>query len=93
MKFTFKGGTHVKEYKNTQGCAIRPMPAPSVVTIPLSQHIGVPATPIVKVGDTVEIGQPIATAAEGKLSVAIHASVNGKVTAVTEKCVTVSTRK
>ena len=60
------------------------------VTIPLSQHIGVPATPIVKKGDTVEVGQPIAAAADGKLSVAIHASVNGKVTAVSEKSVTIS---
>lgn len=60
------------------------------VTIPLSQHIGVPATPIVKKGDKVEIGQPIAAAADGKLSVAIHASVNGKVTAVSEKSVTIT---
>lgn len=60
------------------------------VTIPLSQHIGVPATPIVKTGDTVVVGQPIAAAADGKLSVAIHASVNGKVTAVSEKSVTIS---
>lgn len=60
------------------------------VTIPLSQHIGVPATPIVKKGDTVVVGQPIAAAADGKLSVAIHASVNGKVTAVSEKSVTIS---
>ena len=63
------------------------------VSIPLSQHIGVPASPLVKVGDTVTVGQPIGAAADGKLSVAIHSSVNGKVTAVSDKCVTISTRK
>lgn len=78
MKFTFKGGTHVKEYKNTQGCAIRPMPAPSVVTIPLSQHIGAPAKPTVEVGQRVLAGQVIGEVAEG-LGCPIHSSVSGTV--------------
>lgn len=49
-----------------------------------SQHIGVPAIPVVKVGDRVEKGQMIAEPAEG-LSVAVHASIDGAVTEVTEK--------
>lgn len=57
------------------------------VSIKLSQHIGVPATPIVKVGDYVQDGEVIAMAVEGKLSVNIHASISGKVVEVTDKLV------
>ena len=53
----------------------------NVVAIPLSQHIGAPAEPVVSVGDAVERGQVIAAAAKG-LSVPIHASVSGRVTGV-----------
>lgn len=49
-----------------------------------SQHIGAPAVPIVNPSDTVEKGQMIAGPADG-LSVAIHASISGKVTEVTDK--------
>lgn len=62
---------------------------PKEVKIMLSQHIGVPASPVVKKGDTVTEGQVIATAADGKLSVNIHSSIDGKVTAVTEKFILV----
>ena len=54
------------------------------VTLPLSQHIGAPAVPVVKVGDHVEKRQMIAAAAEG-LSVPIHASVTGRVIRVTQR--------
>lgn len=78
MKFTFKGGIHVKEYKNTQSCAIRTMPAPTVVTIPLSQHIGAPAKPTVEVGERVLVGQIIGQVPEG-LGCPVHSSVSGTV--------------
>lgn len=52
------------------------------VRIPLRQHIGAPAVPCVKKGDTVSRGQMIAEPAKG-LSVAIHASVTGTVCTVT----------
>lgn len=51
-----------------------------------SQHIGAPAVPSVKCGEQVEIGQMIASPAEG-LSVAVHASITGKVVEVTDKYV------
>lgn len=54
------------------------------VKIMCSQHIGAPAVPVVKEEDTVEKGQMIARPAEG-LSVAVHASISGRVTEVTEK--------
>ncbi len=52
---------------------------PSVVNIPVKQHIGVPAEPVVKSGDSVKCGQLIAACPEGKLGTNIHASVNGTV--------------
>lgn len=59
---------------------------PDRVRIPLSQHIGAPAAPIVKAGDSVTAGQIIAEPANG-LSVAIHASIDGKVVEANEKYV------
>ena len=52
----------------------------------MSQHIGAPAKPVVKVGDIVKTCDLIGAAAEG-LSVNIHASIDGKVTEVTDKYV------
>lgn len=60
------------------------------VRIPMSMHIGVPAMPTVKVGDAVQVGQPIGAAVDGKLSVNIHSSVNGTVTDVNDKFVTIA---
>ena len=56
------------------------------VKILLSQHIGAPASACVKEGDTVKIGDIVATAAKG-LSVNIHASIEGTVKEVTDKFV------
>lgn len=56
------------------------------VKILLSQHIGAPASPIVKVGEMVRTGQMIAEPGKG-LSVAIHASIDGQVFEVTDKYV------
>ena len=49
--------------------------------IPLSQHIGAPAVPTVKKGDTVKVGQLIGQAA-GFISANIHSSVSGTVTSI-----------
>lgn len=56
------------------------------VKIMLSQHIGAPASAVVKSGDKVERGQVIAEPGKG-LSVAIHASISGTVTEVNDKYV------
>lgn len=50
------------------------------VKIPLTQHIGTPANPIVQTGDKVVMGQLIAKAAQNALSINIHASIDGVVT-------------
>mgnify|MGYP001004901746 CR=1 FL=1 len=47
------------------------------VSIALKQHIGVPATPIVQVGDDVNKGQLIADIPESKIGSKIHASISG----------------
>ena len=72
------GRTHVPHRKNTAGAPAVRMPAPETVVIPTSQHIGAPATPIVKVGDVVYVGTKIAEAT-GYVSSPIHSSVSGKV--------------
>jgi len=52
-----------------------------IVTISMAMNIGAPATPCVKKGDQVKLGQVIGTA-NGFMSVPVHASVSGEVTAV-----------
>jgi Na+-translocating ferredoxin:NAD+ oxidoreductase RnfC subunit len=49
------------------------------VRIPLGQRIGAPATACVTVGQRVRAGDVIGTAADGKLGVQVHASINGTV--------------
>ena len=58
------------------------------VRILLSQHIGAPASAVVNAGDAVEAGQMIAEPGKG-LSVGIHASINGKVTEVSDKFIVI----
>ena len=81
MAHTFRGGVHMHEYKITASCPTEILPAPSKVTIPLSQHIGVPCTALVAVGDTVDKGQIIGAVEKG-LGCPVHAPVSGKVTAI-----------
>lgn len=78
MKFTFRGGTHLNEHKETAGIATKRLPEPATVSIPLSQHIGAPAKPTVAVGDEVKVGQVIGEIEAG-LGCPVHASVSGKV--------------
>ncbi len=78
MKFTFRGGTHVHEHKDTAGIRTVRLPEPPAVSIPLSQHIGAPAKPIVGVGDYVLVGQVIGVVEQG-LGCPVHASISGTV--------------
>ncbi len=79
-KKTFPHGIHPPEYKDetSRKKTIRLAFAPEIV-LPLSQHIGAPAIPIVHKGQFVERGELIAEPAENALSVPIHASVSGTV--------------
>ena len=84
MAYTFRGGIHVEEYKNTRRCRIEALPAPEIVTIPLSQHIGAPAAALVKKGDPVTVGQKIGDVTGG-LGCPVHSSISGTVTDIVKK--------
>ncbi|MGN0977250.1 MAG: electron transport complex subunit RsxC [Faecousia sp.] len=81
MAFSFFGGVHPKENK-WYACdkETQVFPAPDIVVIPMSQHIGAPCKPLVKKGDLVTVGQKIGD--NQGLCVPVHASVSGKVKAV-----------
>lgn len=81
--FRALGNTRVPHRKNTAAMTGVRMPSPAEVLLPMAQHIGAPALPIVKVGDEVRVGQKVAEA-DGKLSSPIYASVSGKVTKLEE---------
>ena len=54
---TFRiGGVHPAENKLSAGKAIETLALPKQAVFPLSQHIGAPATAIVKKGDVVKVG-------------------------------------
>ena len=58
---------------------------PDQVEIPLSQHIGKPARPIVSEGDTVAVGDLIASVSEDEVGANIHASISGIVLKVSNR--------
>ena len=56
--------------------------SPDVIRLPLSQHLGTPATPIVSAGEHVRAGDIVADIPEGQLGARLHASIDGRVTSV-----------
>ncbi|WP_346859753.1 electron transport complex subunit RsxC [uncultured Draconibacterium sp.] len=79
MLKTFKlGGVHPPENKLSKDKTIEVLPLPKTVFIPVAQHIGAPAAPVVKKGDEVKVGQIIAKSSSF-VSTNIHSSVSGKV--------------
>ena len=81
----YYGGVHPVEGKEpTEHLSLVAFPAPETVVIPLSQHLGAPATACVAVGDTVKVGQKIGEAA-GFISSPVHSSVSGTVIAIEER--------
>lgn len=78
----FRHGVHPPDHKSlTAELAVRRLPFPARVVLPLSQHAGKPARCLVKAGDRVERGDKLAEA-DGYVSVPIHASAGGTVTEV-----------
>jgi Na+-translocating ferredoxin:NAD+ oxidoreductase subunit C len=78
----FPGGLHLPDNKAmSQQGEISPGPLPKRLIIPLQQHIGAPAKPVVKVGDKVLKGQILARP-EGYVSAPVHASSSGTVVAI-----------
>jgi electron transport complex protein RnfC len=76
---SFHHGVHPPDRKElTAGVAIRRMPFPDEVVLPLHQHTGNPAKAVVRAGDRVERGDPVGEA-DGFVSAPVHASAAGTV--------------
>jgi len=69
------------DFQNTGPLEDR-LPPPKRVTLPLRQHAGVAAVPVVRPGDRVQLGDVLAAPAQGTLGARIHASIEGVVTSV-----------
>ena len=79
------GGIHPSDNKKwSKDKAIEAMALPEEVAVPMIQHIGAPATPIVAKGDKVLTGQLIAQAT-GFVSANIHSPISGVVKAIEER--------
>lgn len=92
-------GIKVPHKKNTAGCVPVRLEVPKTVSIPMSMHIGRPAKPVVKKGDSVKVGQLIGEQ-DGYISAPVHSSVSGTVAKVEDmtisngasvKCVVINT--
>ncbi|MFZ3018435.1 MAG: electron transport complex subunit RsxC [Gallionella sp.] len=80
--FDLRGGVHPEGKKDLSAeCPIRSVPLPKTLYIPLQQHIGAPAAPVVQVGDHVLKGQLIAHA-QGAVSAPVHAPTSGVISAL-----------
>lgn len=78
MKTFSVGGIHPKDQKISASKEIVNLPLPAQAVIPLSQHIGAPATPVVSKGEYVRVGQIIAKAG-GFVSANVHSPYSGTV--------------
>lgn len=74
----YNGGVVVHGPNRPVASEITPLTGVSQVLIPLSQHIGAPAKPVVKVGDEVQVGTVLGEP-QGFVSTYIHSSVTGLV--------------
>lgn len=75
-----KGGVHPDDKKVlSNGQPIERLPIPSELLVPLSQHLGAPASPLKQKGDAVVAGEKIG-AASSFISADIHSPVNGTIT-------------
>lgn len=81
---SFHGGIHPPDNKHfTNRIPFKYLSIPQKSFIPLQQHIGKPATPVVEAGQFVEEGQLIGQA-NGLISANVHATVPGKVVEIAE---------
>ncbi len=80
----FKGGIHPPENKHfSGGKSFSNLSVPHSCFIPLQQHIGKPAKPVVEPGQSVEEGQLIGSS-DGFISANVHSSIPGKVVEIRE---------
>ena len=82
MKHPMKAGLPLPGHRDfSTQLPVTRAPIANELIIPVSQHIGTPAAPVVKTGDHVERGQLIA-AAQGFVSANIHAPIKSRVKAI-----------
>lgn len=80
--WNFHGGIHPPENKSQSlQTPLRSPAIPEKLILPVQQHIGAPAEPVVSVGDYVLKGQIIAEPA-GKVSAYMHAPTSGTIAAI-----------
>lgn len=77
-----KGGIKVPHHKATSEFESIVLAPPEKVIISMSQHIGAPCEPTVKVGDTVYVGTIVGDST-AFISAPIHSSVSGEVSEIT----------
>lgn len=77
--YTFPGGLRLENFKSLSDkeSAIQQQ-LPERLILPMQQHIGIPAEPVVRIGDKVLKGQVIARE-NGYVSVPVHASTSGRI--------------
>lgn len=85
LLFDVRGGVKLSYRKELSSeKAIVRMPPPKRVYVPLQQHVGSPAEPVVTVGQVVGKGQLIGRAGRG-ISANVHASISGTVVAIEDR--------
>ena len=74
----FRGGIHAEEHKAVTAALpiTTDFPLPKKLYIPLQQHVGKPAEPMIKVGENVLKGQLLAYS-QGMISAPVHAPSSG----------------
>lgn len=78
-KRAFRGGVHPPDTKDaTSASPIERAAVPPVITLPMSQHLGAPCSPVVSRGDRVVRGQVVGDV-EAMVSAPIHSPVDGEV--------------
>ena len=81
-KKTFQlGGVHPEANKFAHSADVETFPLPDQAVVYMTQHLGAPATPIVKKGDKVKVGQLIGEA-QTFMCANIHAPISGTVNRV-----------
>ena len=80
-----RGGVHTVEHKEvtTNKPIVCDFPLPSKLYLPLQQHVGKPAEPLIKVGERVLKGQLLAYS-QGAISAPIHAPSSGIIVDVSD---------
>lgn len=76
------GGLRLPAHKTrSTAAAVREVPIPAQLVLPITQHVGEPAQPVVEIGARVLKGQLLAEP-DGEMGAPVHASSSGTVVAI-----------